>query len=161
MVELCSRALWLPLVCYQEIALLQRFSNSLRRSSSVFRLTLLTVCICAFSVLAACQGDEPNAVEVEGGDPERGAELVQSYDCVSCHYIPGVEGPHGTNAPGLQLWKNRSFVAGAAPNRPENVIAFLMDPESIQPGSAMPNLGLSEEEARHITAYLFTLGAPE
>jgi cytochrome c len=161
MVELCLRTLRLPFVRYQEIALFQRFSNSLRRSSGVFRLTILAMYIGAFSFLAACQGDEPNAVEVEGGDPERGAELVQSYGCVSCHYIPGVEGPHGTNAPGLQLWQNRTFVAGAAPNRPENVIAFLMDPQSIQPGSAMPDLGISEEEARHITAYLFTLGAPE
>jgi cytochrome c len=112
-------------------------------------------------VLAACQGDEPDPIEIEGGDPEQGAALVDEYGCIECHYIPGVEGPHGTNAPGLQLWANRGVIAGAAPNQPEHVIAFLMDPNSIQPGSAMPNLGISEEEARHITAFLFTLGPPD
>jgi cytochrome c len=112
-------------------------------------------------LLSACQGDEPEPVVVEGGDPEQGSMLVGEYGCIECHYIPGVEGPHGTNAPGLQLWANRGLVAGAARNRPENVIAFLMDPNSVKPGTAMPDLGISEEEARHITAYLFTLGPPE
>lgn len=117
--------------------------------------------IAALATLAGCQGDEPETVQVEGGDPERGTELVQSYDCTACHFIPDTEGPHGTEAPGLQLWQNRAFVAGAAPNEPEYVISFLMDPDSIQPGSAMPQLGISEEEARHIAAYLYTLGPPE
>jgi cytochrome c len=125
-----------------------------RRSGLILILGLVLL-------LSACQGDEPAPVEVEGGDPDQGAMLVGEYGCIECHYIPGVEGPHGTNAPGLQLWANRGVVAGAARNNPENVIAFLMNPNSVQPGSAMPNLGISEEEARHITAYLFTLGPPE
>jgi cytochrome c len=112
-------------------------------------------------IASACSGDEPQAIEVEGGDPDIGQELVIAYECTSCHYIPGFQESSGHDAPGLQLWPNRAFVAGAAPNRPENVISFLMDPEGIQPGSAMPNLGISEEEARHITAYLFTIGGPE
>jgi cytochrome c len=127
-------------------------------SSSFARIGLL---LGTMILLSACQGESPETVTVEGGEAELGAELVQSYECASCHYIPGVEGPHGTEAPGLQLWQNRSFVAGSAPNQPQYVISFLMEPESIQPGSAMPNLGISEEEARHITAYLYTLGAPD
>jgi cytochrome c len=112
-------------------------------------------------VLVACQSEEPDDVEVEGGDPDRGVELIYAYECGSCHHIPGIEGSEGTEAPGLQLWRTRAFVAGAAPNNPENVIAFLMEPESVLPGSAMPDLGISEEEARHIAAYLFTIGRGE
>lgn len=113
------------------------------------------------AVAAGCSGDEPDIIEVEGGNPSTGEELVISYDCASCHYIPGFPESSGHDAPGLQLWPNRAFVAGAAPNRPENVIAFLMDPDGIQPGSRMPDLGITEEEARHIAAYLFTIGGPE
>lgn len=112
-------------------------------------------------LLAACQGDESEQVTVEGGDPERGEELVMEYECGSCHFIPGIEDSQGHDAPGLQMWPNRAFVAGAAPNEPENVMQFLRDPDSIKPGTAMPDLGISEEEARHITAFLFTVGPPE
>lgn len=132
-----------------------RINRKLLRSAAVAGAILLML------ALAACQGDEPEAVEVDGGNAERGEELVVAYECGSCHYIPGIENSSGHDAPGLQLWANRAFVAGAAPNRPENVIAFLVDPNSIQPGSAMPDLGISEEEARHIAAYLFTVSGPE
>jgi cytochrome c len=122
---------------------------------------ITTIGLCIVLLLAGCREGEPEAVEVPGGDPVHGAELIVAYDCGSCHYIPGIEGADGREAPGLQIWPNRSFVAGAAPNHPENVIAFLMEPQSIQPGSAMPDLGISEEEARDITAYLFTIRGPE
>ena len=142
----------------------------MRESSSAFtedkkirfrRLVLTGILACSALLLAACQGDEPEQLTVEGGDPERGQELVMAYECGSCHFIPGVEDARGHDAPGLQMWANRAFVAGAAPNEPENVMQFLQDPDSIQPGSAMPDLGISEEEARHITAFLFTVGPPE
>ncbi len=125
------------------------------------RISVAAVGLGMLAFAAGCGGDDPDTVEVEGGDPATGEELVVSYDCASCHYIPGFPESSGHDAPGLQLWPNRAFVAGAAPNRPENVISFLMEPDSIQPGSGMPNLGISEEEARHIAAYLFTIGGPE
>jgi cytochrome c len=122
---------------------------------------LILVTLAGMLLISACQNDEPEPVQVEGGDAARGEELVMAYDCGSCHYIPGVADSSGHDAPGLQLWANRAFVAGAAPNRPENVIAFLVDPQSIQPGSAMPTLGISEEEARHIAQFLYTIGGPD
>ncbi len=129
--------------------------------SNVVRIFFTGAVAILLLAVSACQGDEPEPVTVEGGDPERGEELVVSYDCGSCHFIPGVEDSRGHDAPGLQMWANRSFVAGSAPNEPGNVMQFLMEPDSIQPGSAMPELGISEEEARHITAFLFTVGPPE
>jgi cytochrome c len=32
-----------------------------------------------------------------------------------------------------------------------------MDPKEVEPGTAMPDLGIGEAEARDIAAYLFTL----
>lgn len=109
-------------------------------------------------VLSACQGDAREPEEVPGGDPEAGKELIIAYDCGACHNIPGVEGADGRTAPGLHVWPNRAFVAGRLDNNPENVIRFIKDPQEVRPGIDMPDLGLTEEEARHITAYLFTLG---
>jgi cytochrome c1 len=37
------------------------------------------------------------------------------------------------------------------------MIAWLQNPQAIVPGNAMPNMGLSEPDARDITAYLYTL----
>jgi cytochrome c1 len=35
--------------------------------------------------------------------------------------------------------------------------AWLRDPQAIVPGNAMPNVGLTEKDARDVAAYLFTL----
>lgn len=34
---------------------------------------------------------------------------------------------------------------------------WVMNPQAVEPGTAMPDLGVSEPEARHIAAYLYTL----
>jgi cytochrome c len=97
------------------------------------------------------------AVPVPGGDPERGAELIASFGCGSCHTIPGIEAADGVVGPPLTDVGRRRYIAGNLPNRPENLVRWLIDPQAIEPGTAMPNLGLSEEQARHVAAYLFTL----
>lgn len=61
--------------------------------------------------------------------------------------------------PPLMEWARRGYVAGRLPNAPENLVAWLRDPQAISPGSAMPNLGLTAAEARDAAAYLYTLGA--
>ena len=51
----------------------------------------------------------------------------------------------------------RIFIAGLLRNTPANMVTWLRDPQEIVPGNAMPDMGLSEEQARDITAYLYTL----
>ena len=138
---------------------MNQFCQQLPTPPGITRWSILA--LAGVFVLAGCQGDEPDEVNVPGGDPDRGAELIISYQCGECHYIPGIEDADGRDAPGLQIWPNRAFVADSAPNTPENVIAFIQNPAAVQPGSPMPDLGVSEEEARDITAYLFTLRGPE
>jgi cytochrome c len=121
------------------------------------KLILAVSLLVATVVIAGCNGDAPAAVDVPDGDPDAGRELIMAYQCGECHRIPGVDGAEGRTAPGLQVWPNRAFVAGGLPNTPENVMRFIQDPSGTMAGSPMPDLGVSEEEARHITAYLFTL----
>lgn len=108
-------------------------------------------------VLAACGTEARPEILVAGGDAERGEALFRMHGCESCHTATGVRAWQGISGPPLDGWARRDFIAGAAPNTPENLIVWIMDPDAIEPGTAMPDLAVSEAEARHIAAYLFTL----
>ena len=51
--------------------------------------------------------------------------------------------------------RNRIFIAGLLRNAPDNMVTWLIDPQAAVPGSAMPNLGLTVEQAKAITNYLY------
>jgi cytochrome c len=108
--------------------------------------------------LAACESPEPPVhLRVVGGDPDIGRRLVADYGCGTCHVVPRVRGAAGTVGPPLTDLALRSYIAGSMPNRPDVLTRFLEDPPSVQPRTAMPNLGVTPEEARHIAAFLYTL----
>lgn len=104
------------------------------------------------------QGEAERAVRVAGGDPDRGQELMHEYACGSCHVIPGVAAANSLAGPPLSHWAERHYIAGALWNTPESLIRWIMEPQEVEPGTAMPDMGVTEEEARHMAAYLFTLG---
>jgi cytochrome c2 len=52
---------------------------------------------------------------------------------------------------------SRIYIAGVLRNTPDNMIAWLRNPQAIVPGNAMPNMGLDGEQARDIAGYLYTL----
>jgi putative membrane protein len=96
--------------------------------------------------------------EVPGGSPVRGASALERFGCGSCHTIPGIRGADALVGPPLNDWSRRGYIAGELPNNAANLIRWIMDPQAVEPGTAMPNLGVSEEQARDIAAYLFALG---
>ena len=102
----------------------------------------------------------PEIPDMEG-DPERGRLLVAAYGCGSCHVIPGVANARGQVGPPLDKFGLRHYIAGTLLNYPDNLTAWLLAPEVIEPGTAMPSVGASPEDARHMAAYLLTLGADE
>jgi putative membrane protein len=110
-------------------------------------------------VLAAsgCRHVLEQPPEVTEGNPNEGRRLIQDYGCGACHVIPGVRGADSLVAPPLTSFARRSFVGGRLANSPENLARWIENPQEIAPGTAMPNLGVSELEARDIAAYLFTL----
>jgi cytochrome c len=95
--------------------------------------------------------------EVPDGSPERGAHLIQQYGCGSCHTVPGVKGADGLVGPPLTRFGSRSYIAGELPNNAENLQRWIKNPQSVEPGTAMPNLSVTDVDARDIAAYLFTL----
>lgn len=94
---------------------------------------------------------------VEGGDVGRGKTQIASYGCGSCHTIPGIAGADGQVGPPLTAWSQRRIIAGEVANTPVNLITWITVPQSIEPGVAMPNLGVSDGQARDIAAYLYSL----
>jgi cytochrome c2 len=96
--------------------------------------------------------------EIPDGDPSRGASLIRQVGCGSCHEVPGVRGADGLVGPPLVHFARRRIVAGVLTNTPDHVELWLQHPQQVVPGNAMPDLGLSAEEARDIAAYLYTLG---
>ncbi len=108
--------------------------------------------------LAGCQQDEASRRStVATGNPALGRELLSSYGCGSCHTIPGVKGADALVGPPLTSFAKRSYVAGQLSNTPENLARWIQDPQQVEPGTAMPDLGVSAEEARNIAAYLLQL----
>lgn len=110
--------------------------------------------------MLACRGPaqtgEPYRM-VAGGDPARGPRAIRAYGCGSCHMIPGVREAVGTVGPPLLAFGRRANIGGEAPNEPEMLVEWLRRPQSIEPGTAMPNLGVTDRDARDMAAYLYTL----
>lgn len=110
------------------------------------------------ALLCACHGDvEETAAAMTGGSPARGKETIRRYGCEACHSIPGIAGARGQVGPPLDGIANRTYLAGQLTNTPENLIRWIRDPQSIQPGTAMPELGVTEQDGKDIAAYLYTL----
>jgi cytochrome c1 len=84
--------------------------------------------------------------------------MIRAYGCQSCHIIPGVRGANGLVGPPLNHIARRVYLAGVLPNSPDNMLRWIQNPQAaIQQSTAMPNMGVSEADARDIVAYLYTL----
>jgi cytochrome c oxidase subunit II len=94
-----------------------------------------------------------------GASPADGQALIVQKGCGACHTIPGVPGANGVIGPNLSGVASRTQIAGGAvPNNgPDDLKKWIVNPPALKAGTAMPNLGLSDDEATKIVAYLKTL----
>jgi len=106
---------------------------------------------------AACSSKEEKAARMTGGDPGRGKLAIRQYGCSTCHTIPGIVGANGIVGPPLDRIGSRVYLAGRLSNTPENLMRWIRDPQGIAPGTAMPDLRVTEQDGRDIAAYLYTL----
>ncbi|MBC5784973.1 c-type cytochrome [Ramlibacter sp. USB13] len=88
------------------------------------------------------------------GDRERGRTALYQHACNACHVIPGVVGAQVYVGPPLAAIGSRQFIAGKLPNTPDNMMRWLMHTQQVKPGTAMPEMGVSERDARDMAAYL-------
>jgi cytochrome c oxidase subunit 2 len=84
----------------------------------------------------------------------KGAEVFREKNCVNCHSIAGFM-TKGVVAPDLtHLGSRATLAAGALPNTPENLARWITNPQSVKKGALMPDIGLTTEQIKYLTAYL-------
>jgi cytochrome c2 len=116
------------------------------RSTGTAATLLLTVSI------AGCSRDTGHAEAAHASAPD----LMIQYGCPTCHVIPRVPGAVGKVGPSLDDLAQRSFLAGTLQNSPDNLVRWIRHPQQFQPGTAMPEMGVTAEDAKSIVAFLET-----
>ena len=97
-----------------------------------------------------------HAAAETGGDPARGEALFIQYGCGSCHALKNVRTATGMVGPPLDGIALRVIIAGHLSNTPQNMQTWIRNPQQVSPGTAMPDLNVGAEDARDITAFLYT-----
>jgi cytochrome c len=131
------------------------FNLSKMKELVVFILLTLTLS------LSACNWfrdfDFERGARLTRGDPQLGRKQLAMHSCSSCHVIPGVPKADGTRGPSLAHWYGRRTFLSTFPNTPENMEKWLERPSHRKPGTTMPDLSVSSQESRDMTAYLFSI----
>lgn len=134
-----------------------RGNSGLRRAAAPphFAWALAIACLMA----AACKPVPSNRYEFDSDTKRRGVVAIKRVGCGACHEISGVDWPKGRTAPSLVDFDDVGVIAGSLPNTPANLAAFVRNAPKTKPGSTMPAMPLTEQEARDVAAYL--LGADD
>lgn len=112
----------------------------------------------ATSAAPACtRPPSSTAAAMRPPDRVRGATALTQYACSACHTIPGIAGSHPQVGPPLAGMARRTLIAGKLANTPENMVRWITRTHEVDPRTAMPSLGVAEEDARDMAAYLGTL----
>lgn len=105
-----------------------------------------------------CETGTPAAEgAAEPPDAERGRQAFDQHGCNSCHVIPGVTGAQVHVGPPLAGMGRRQLIAGAVPNTPQQMVRWIREPHAVDPETAMPAMGVNEDVARDMAAYLASL----
>ena len=116
---------------------------------------LLLVCTL---VSSACGAPAVREAEMlTGGHVVHGPEAIGKYGCAACHTIPRIGGATATVGPPLDRIAVRQYLGGHLANTPGNMIRWIQHPQAIDPATVMPDLGVTDQDARDIAAFLYTL----
>lgn len=111
--------------------------------------------LACLGALAACKQPPETRQVPDAAAMERGLAAIERAGCAACHDIPGLDWPRGRTGPSLAGFDDVGAIAGALPNTAENLAAFVRNAPAAKPGSTMPAMPLSEDEARDVAAYLY------
>lgn len=127
------------------------------RTVALARLRYVFLCVLALAI-SACGTESPQERQrsLPDADSSQGRDAFVAYGCSGCHAASGIRGADVRVGPSLHDFRDQTYIAGRLPNDPDNLIAWIQQPQSIAPGSAMPDLGVSDEDARNIAAYLYS-----
>ena len=126
---------------------------------SAFQTAAIIAIVATVIAFAGCNGGRllPGFSAMPQIDAAQGRQVIEQFRCGTCHTIPGIRGAHGVFGPPLMEFGRRSYVAGNFPNAPDVLTRWIMAPQAMKPETAMPTLGLNENQARDAAAYLENL----
>jgi cytochrome c1 len=101
---------------------------------------------------------------------QQGVQVILQRGCGGCHTIPNIPGaagtigpnlgPHDTVPPVSQRSMIATYPSGTVPNNSiDDLSKWIQNPQALKPGTAMPTLGLSQDEATAAAAYLYSIPA--
>jgi cytochrome c2 len=140
----------------------------LRRSLSPLLLGGASLAFGAILVVAAVEPVFSAGETYAQPDPaavQTGMTVISQSRCGNCHVIPGIPhangnfgpdlGPHGSVPPMSDRTMIATYPRGSVPNNSQDdLAAWLIDPVSLKPDTAMPNMGLTTDGAAAAAAYL-------
>ncbi len=91
----------------------------------------------------------------QGGSAPRGMELVNTIGCKACHVIGG--DTRVRTARGFSFDLAPELTRAGSKLDPDWMFEWIKNPRAFRPNTRMPNLRLSDQEARDIVAYLSAL----
>jgi len=131
-------------------------------SSLIFAGFLLLLALAAALIGGATiyvethQTSRARAEAATHGHVAHGRIAISAYGCGSCHVIPGITGANGKVGPDLTHVAQRAAIAGALPNDPDVMARWLEHPQKLRPGSGMPEMNVTDGDARDMAAYLYS-----
>ena len=115
-----------------------------------------------FDTWVAAFNEDAQRVAAQPQPFAEGEALFKTKGCANCHAVSGYA--MGQGAPDLTNFGMRhTLAAGVLDNTPENLAAWLADPQAVKPGNYMPTLWAADDPERDtqiaaIVAYLQSLG---
>ena len=109
-------------------------------------------------MLTGCSQVGPGGDQrLTGATAKAGRSAIAEVGCGICHVIPGIPGAHGIVGPSLAGFGRRQLIGGVAPNQPAVLVQWVRDAPSVAPNTGMPEIPLTDAQARDVAAYLLTL----
>src|SRR5512142_1375916 len=129
-------------------------TNQMADRIAIAALLLLFIAVAVTIFVNVPHHDDVMAQQmVPGADPEKAPQAIRLYGCGTCHAIPGVAGADGSVGPKLDRVASQSFLAGQLSSTPDNLVLWIQHPQQVRPGVDMPDMGVSQSDARNIAAY--------
>lgn len=111
----------------------------------------------AMFLVCGCADVEVQPQPMAAADAGRGRRVIEQVGCGACHLIPGVAWPQGKVGPTLDGFAEQALIAGRFPNQPEILAQWVRNAPSLAPQTGMPAIPMTEQDARDVAAYLYTL----
>ena len=88
----------------------------------------------------------------------RGKQVFQSSSCAMCHAITGADFAGAQHAPDLtHVGSRQTLASGTLKHTPQEMAAWIRDPQVFKPGTSMPATPLSQDDLQAVVAYLGSL----